>query len=69
MQKNSYLSQDLPRQKLKMEKLKKEKHLKEKYYKRYGIAYSGLLKTKKTFKSLTMSLGEIFLLLRKRKKK
>ncbi|PIU83866.1 MAG: hypothetical protein COS68_01805 [Elusimicrobia bacterium CG06_land_8_20_14_3_00_38_11] len=59
----------MPRQKLKMEKLKEEEHLKEKYYKRYGIAYSGLLKTKKTFKSLTMSLGEIFLLLRKRKKK
>ncbi|MBI5574499.1 MAG: hypothetical protein HY919_08135 [Elusimicrobia bacterium] len=51
-----------------MEKLKDEERLKEKYYKRYGIAYSGLLKTKKTFKSLTMSLGEIFLLLRKRKK-
>ena len=51
-----------------MEKLKDEERLKEKYYKRYGIAYGGLLKTKKTFKSLTMSLGDIFLLLRKRKK-
>ncbi len=51
-----------------MEKLKDEERLKEKYYKRYGIAYNGLLKTRRTFKSLTMSLGEIFLLLKKRKK-
>jgi len=52
-----------------MEQNNNDERLKEKYYKRYGIAYTGLLKTKKTFKSLTMSLGEIFLLLKKRKKK
>jgi len=51
-----------------MEQNNNDERLKEKYYKRYGIAYTGLLKTKKTFKSLTMSLGEIFLLLKKRKK-
>lgn len=51
-----------------MEQFKDEERLKEKYYKRYGIAYRGLLKTRRTFKSLTMSLGEIFLLLKKREK-
>lgn len=50
-----------------MEEIKEEERLKEKYYKRYGISYQGLTKTKKAFKSLTMSLSEIFLLLRKRK--
>ncbi|MEW6557128.1 MAG: hypothetical protein AB1349_07220 [Elusimicrobiota bacterium] len=51
-----------------MEQPIKDNNLAEKYYKRYGIAYKCLLKTKKTLKSVTMSLAEIFTLLKKRKR-
>jgi hypothetical protein len=51
-----------------MEQFKKEEQLKESYYKRYGVVCKDSSKTKKTLKSLTMSLIDMFVLLRKRKK-
>jgi hypothetical protein len=41
--------------------------LQKEFYKRYGIAYNGLLQLRKITKKLGTSLGEIFYLFSKRK--